>query len=158
MTLPWPSTYIISMGPWNGYSRLPLQPQPLSPSIVCLGESHHQQPWGLHLHLKTQKIPSGPKDTDSSHPHHSGYPHTDASCRQPHQVTPAASFMLLTPLLQPTMLKTPGAASMYMFPPRVIPAALLDKLLPLQQKMNATLEQLLTVRSSRDLFTTKSWT
>ena len=40
---------------------------------------------------------------------------------------------------------------MYMFPPRLIPAALSDKHLPLQEKMNVTLEQLLAVRSSRDL-------
>ena len=35
--------------------------------------------------------------------------------------------------------------------PRVIPVALSDKLLPLQKKMNVTLEQMLAVRSSRDL-------
>ena len=55
------------------------------------------------------------------------------------------------PLLQPTVLKTLETASVYMFPPRVIPATLSDKLLPLQEKMNAALEQLLTVRSSRNL-------
>ena len=46
VTLPWPSTYS-SKGPWNGCSRLPLQPQPLSPSAVHWGESCHWQPWGL---------------------------------------------------------------------------------------------------------------
>ena len=61
------------------------------------------------------------------------------------------SFLYISPLLQPTVLKTPETASVYMLPPRVVPATLPDKRLPLQKKMNTTLEQLLTVRSSRDL-------
>ena len=36
-------------------------------------------------------------------------------------------------------------------PPRVVPTALLDKLLPLQEKMNTALEQLLTNMAIRDL-------
>ena len=76
----------------------------------------------------------------------------------PHQVTPPASLMALYPLLQPTMPKTPEAVSIYIFPPRVIQATLLDKLLLLQEKMNVALEQLLTVRPSRDLCCIRSWT
>ena len=62
------------------------------------------------------------------------------------------SFTHIThPLLQPTMSKTPEAVSMCMFPPGVAPAGLFNKLLPLQEKMNAGLEQLLTNRATRDL-------
>ena len=40
---------------------------------------------------------------------------------------------------------------MYTFPPRIAPATLLDILLPLEEKMNMTLEELLTTRASMDL-------
>ena len=46
VTLPWPSTYT-AKGPWNGYSRLPPQPQPPSLSIAHLGGCCHLQPLGL---------------------------------------------------------------------------------------------------------------
>ena len=77
MTSPWPST-CISRGLWNGCSRLPPQPQPLSPSIVCLGESHHQWPWGSTLNRKNRRSPQAKGDR-LSHPHPDGNPHTDPS-------------------------------------------------------------------------------
>ena len=148
LTSPWPSTYT-SRAPWNSYSKLPSQHQPLSPSIVCLGESHHQWPSGSTLNQTNKKSPWA-KEDGLSHP---------VSMATPIQMPPwvatpgdTPSFLHVThPLFWPTVSKMLEAASMYAFPPRVIPAALSDKLLPLQEKMNMTLEQLLTVRCSRDL-------
>ena len=54
-------------------------------------------------------------------------------------------------LLQPTIPRTPEVASMCMFPPRVVPTTLSDKLLPLQERINAGLEQLLANRATGDL-------
>ena len=71
VTSPWPST-CSSRGPWNGCSGLPPQPQPLSPSMVCQGESHHWQPWVI------QWIPSGQRDR-LSHPCFDSNPHADVS-------------------------------------------------------------------------------
>ena len=94
VTLPWPLT-CSSRGPWNSCSGLPLQPQPLSPSTACQGESHHWWPWGLWPQLEKQKIPSGQRawtqpslpQWQPSHRHLYGWPH---------QVASSASLTLLT--------------------------------------------------------------
>ena len=102
---------------------------------------------------KENEDPLRPKIDGLSHPCLNGNPHTDAfvgSHGQPHQVTPPESLMLFTPCSSPPCQRH-WRQPVCICSPRVIPATLLDKLLPLQEKMNTTLEQLLTVRSSRDL-------
>ena len=121
----------ISWRPWNSCSRLPLQSQPLSPSIICLGESHHQQPWGLQPQQKKQKIPSGQRDR-LSHPHPDGNPHSDASADGHTRQHPQHPSCHLPPSPAHCVEDTRG--SQYAIPPRIIPATLLDKLLPLQEK------------------------
>ena len=82
----------ISRGPWSGCSGLSPQPQPLSPSVVCLGKSHHQQPWGLHSQPEKQKIPQARGDRFSpSLPQ--WQPSCRCLCRWPHQLTPPASML-----------------------------------------------------------------
>ena len=71
----------------------------------------------------------------------------------PQVVTPdgTPSFTHIThPLLQPMMPDTRGSEPVHV-PPRVVPTRLLDKLLPLQKKMNTALEQLPTNRATGHL-------
>ena len=139
-TSPWFTT-CISRGLWNGCGRLPPQPQPLSPSIVCLGENHHQWVWESHLNRRNRRSPWAEGDR-LGNPHPNGNPHTDP----PWMDTPTA----LTPA--PAYHAKDTSIREYMhISPRVIPVTLSDKCLLLQEKMNMALEQLLTVRSSRDL-------
>ena len=44
-------------GSWNGFSKLPLQHPPLSPSIVHPGKSHHWWPWEPHPQQQELKVP-----------------------------------------------------------------------------------------------------
>ena len=91
-------------GPWHSCSRLLSQPQPLSPSMACWGESCHWQPWRLCPQQKKQKIPSGQRGWTQP-----SVPQWQPPCRHlhgwPSQVTSQVSLMLLTHCSSPLCQK-----------------------------------------------------
>ena len=123
MTLPQPSA-CNSRGPWNGCSRLPLQPPPLSLSAACPGESCHQcSPGGSAHSIWRNRISPQTRGDGLSHPCPDSNPHTDISCGWPHQVTPPASFMLLTHCSSPLCTEDTRGGLHVHVPPRTVPVA-----------------------------------
>ena len=137
-------------GAWNGCSRLP--PTAMAPVSQCstLRKEPPLVALGALPSTRETEDPLRPEGSDSSIP---------APMATLMQTSPWAdtlgdipSFIYIThPLFQPTMPKTPEAVSTCMFPPRVVPTRLVDKLLPPQEKMNTALECLLANRVTGDL-------